>query len=128
MISHISHGEWTIYGSYYDLVHKEIKHISQSQNLDIYQINNIQIDNQMVNSRAEAKSISNREYYYERFIRSQSRSIDMVADYTLEPYDVIMFEDGRAFQISQINYSFNRGGEANMNINCFALNSVQGAA
>ena len=120
----IGSGSYEIWGMPFDFVYREIEFIAVAPGIEFWNENELEIDNDIVDSCAAAEALAIRELMYQQQI-SSPRSILMAHNLHIEQGDIIMLPDGRIYTVTNWNYNINRveGGSSTPIVNYSCIKS-----
>ena len=103
----IGSGSYDIWGMPFDFVYREIEFVAVAPGVEFWNENELEIDNDIVDSCAAAEALAIRELMYQQQV-SSPRNITMVHNLHIEQGDVISLPDGRIYTVANWNYNVNR--------------------
>ena len=107
----IGSGSYEIWGMPFDHVYREIEFTAVAAGVEFWNENELEIDNDIVDSCSSAEALAIRELMYQQQL-SSPRNISMVHNLHIEQGDIIRLSDGRIYTVLNWNYNINRALEA----------------
>ena len=103
----IGSGTYEIWGMPFDFVYREIEFIAVAPGVEFWNENELQIDNDIVDSCSAAEGLAIRELMYQQQLNNP-RSLSMAHNLHIEQGDVVRLPDGRIYTVTDWNYNLNR--------------------
>ena len=120
----IGSGSYEIWGMPFDFCYREIEFVAVVSGVEFWNENELEIENDIVDSCAVAEALATRELMYQQQV-SNPRNIWMAHDLHIEQGDIIMLPDGRIYTVTNWNYNINRveGGSSTPIVNYSCIKS-----
>lgn len=123
ILGSVGYGRYRITGQPYEYVFLEIRAIARIEGVLSQDRQTLRIENQLINSQADADNVAERILRRER-AKQNTRNVTMIHDLALEPDDVFELGQGleaRRYLINSIRRTLQRGGDHVVTIDCFEV-------